>query len=114
MELSNRHQLIRRSSSESSSLGLTLTLVCVVVFRPACSAQTSVCRHGELGPERLRGAEDLAGPRGVLLVLPDGADHGGRPRNLPSGKELWLKWKIHYKNVTRSQQGQQMSSNARF
>lgn len=76
-----------------------------MVLRPAGGAQTSVRRHGELGPERLRGAEDPAGRRGVLLVLPDGADHGGRPRNLPPGKELWLKYEICDENATQRQQG---------
>lgn len=76
-----------------------------MLFRPAGGAQTPVRRHGELGPEHLRGAEDPAGRRGVLLVLPDGADHGGRPRNLPSGKELWRKCEIWDENTTQSQQG---------
>lgn len=52
------------------------------------SAQTSLRRHGELGAERLRGAEDPAGRRGVVVILSDGADHGGRPRNLPPGRNV--------------------------
>lgn len=76
-----------------------------MLLRPAGGAQTSVRRHGELGPERLCGAEDPTGRRGVLLVLPDGADHGGRPRDLPPGKELWLKCEIRDENATQSQEG---------
>lgn len=57
-------------------------LICVrvcVVFRLVGGAQTSLRRHGELGAEHLCGAEDPVGRRGVLVVLSDGADHGGRP-----------------------------------
>lgn len=63
-------------------------MVCRLVGR----AQTSLCRHGELGPERLRGAEDPVGRRGILVIIPDGADHGGRPRNLPPGREVSSTW----------------------
>lgn len=52
---------------------------CSVVYRFVSGAQTSLRSHGELGPERLRGAEDPAGCRRVLFVLSDGADHGGCP-----------------------------------
>lgn len=86
-----------KSSWGSSSFLLRLFdwYLCVVVFRPVGGAQTSVRCHGELGPERLCGAEDPAGCWGFLLILSDGADHGGRPRNLPSGIEIWLKYEIH-------------------
>lgn len=63
---------------------------CSVVYRFVSGAQTSLRSHGELGPERLRGAEDPAGCRRVLLVLSDGADHGGCPWNLPPGEKFQL------------------------
>lgn len=50
-----------------------------VCSRSAGSAQTSVRSHGELGSERLRRAEGPAGRGGFLLLLQDGADHGGGP-----------------------------------
>lgn len=57
-----------------------------VVCRLVGGAQTSLRRHGELGAECVRGAEDPAGRRGVVVVLSDGADDGGRPRDLPPGR----------------------------
>lgn len=69
--------------------GWTLSrLTCRRVFfsRLARRAQASLRRHGELGPERLRGAEDPAGRRGVVLLVSDGAHHGGRPRDLSPGR----------------------------
>lgn len=61
-----------------------MCFLCVIV-RPVGGAEASLRRHGELGAERLRGAEDLVGRRGVVVVLSDGADDGGRPRDLPPG-----------------------------
>jgi len=60
----------------------------VFVSRLVGGAQTPVRRHGELGAERLRGAEDPIGRRGVVVILSDGGDHGGGPRNLPPGTEI--------------------------
>ena len=62
--------------------------VCFFFSRFVGGAQTSVRRHGELGSERLCGAEDPIGRRGVVLVLSDGAHHGGRPRDLPPGRNI--------------------------
>lgn len=57
-----------------------------VVFRLIGGAKTSLCCHGELGAECLCGAKDPVGCRGVVIVLSNGAHHGGRPRDLPSGR----------------------------
>lgn len=66
-------------------------LLCAV-FRLVSRAQTSLRRHGELGAERLCGAEDPVGRRGILVIISDGADHGGRPRNLPPGRDVSPAW----------------------
>lgn len=84
----------RRSSCRSAAQQEAVT-ACLCCCRPAGGAQTSLRRHGELGPQRLRGAEDPAGRRRVVVVLPDGAHHGGRPWDLPPGRpgccpEGWL------------------------
>lgn len=59
-----------------------------VVFRLVGGAQTPLRCHGELGSERVCGAEDPVGRRGVVVVLSDGAHHGGRPRDLPPGRKI--------------------------
>lgn len=60
--------------------------VSVFHLRLVSRAQTSLRCHGELGPQRLCGAEDPAGCGGVVLVVPDGVDHGGCSRDLPPGR----------------------------
>jgi len=66
--------------------------ISVTVCRSPGGAEASVCSHGELGPECVCGAEDLVGSWRLLLLLSDGAHHGGGAWDLPSGKTqlLWF------------------------
>lgn len=69
-----------------------------LVYRLVGCAQTPLRRHGELGPECLRGAEDPVGRRRVVLILSDGTHHGGSPRDLSPGRQrTW--WLRHYTTI---------------